>query len=191
MTNPTPPTEQQLAEIDARAAYLDEYATLTDGPLQADADQVWGKDVPALLAEIRRLRAQQSATRALALLEAANFLRDASLRDPWLSVQEIGTALRNMADTADPRVGSLARDGFGLDEIAEMLASPVAESAPAAEQPAEACAKCRRPFDPTDTSFVGRARHNETPYCRDCVSRCHDSSDAFHLCVICREGATA
>lgn len=60
--------------------------------------------------------------RALHLLEAANFLRDAHFRD-GLSVQEIGAALRHMADEADPMVGSLVRDGFGLDEIAAMLAT--------------------------------------------------------------------
>ena len=63
--------------------------------------------------------------RALHLLEAADFLRGAHFRD-GLSVREIGAALRHMADEADPMVGSLARDGFGLDEIAEMLATPVA-----------------------------------------------------------------
>jgi hypothetical protein len=63
--------------------------------------------------------------RALHLLEAADFLRDAHFRD-GLSVQEAITALRHMADEADPMVGSLARDGFGLDEIAAMPAAPVA-----------------------------------------------------------------
>ncbi|MET7688030.1 hypothetical protein ABZT06_08615 [Streptomyces sp. NPDC005483] len=57
MTDHTPPTNQQLDEIEARAAYLEEYATLTDGPLQADADQLWGNDVGVLLAEVRHLRA--------------------------------------------------------------------------------------------------------------------------------------
>lgn len=71
--------------------------------------------------------------RALHLLEAADFLRDAHFRD-GLSVQEIGTALRNTADEADPMVGSLARDGFGPDEIADMLAEPAAP--PSADQPA-------------------------------------------------------
>lgn len=60
--------------------------------------------------------------RALHLLEAAHFLRDAHFRD-GLSVQEIGAALRHMADEADPMVGSLARDGMGLDEIAAMPAT--------------------------------------------------------------------
>jgi hypothetical protein len=68
---------------------------------------------PANRAELR------DRDRALALLEAADFLRDAHFRD-GLSVQEIGTALRHTADAADPMVGSLARDGFGLDEIAAM-----------------------------------------------------------------------
>ncbi|WP_158697416.1 hypothetical protein [Streptomyces turgidiscabies] len=61
--------------------------------------------------------------RALHLLEAADFLRDAHFRD-GLTVQEIGTALRHMADEADPMVGSLAREGFGLDEIAAMPVVP-------------------------------------------------------------------
>lgn len=76
--------------------------------------------------------------RALALLEAANFLRDSH---DHLSVQEIGTALRHTADEADPMVGSLARDGFGLDEIAEMLAAPAvsAGQAPAADQTVPVC----------------------------------------------------
>ncbi|MFF1684633.1 hypothetical protein [Streptomyces sp. NPDC058254] len=63
--------------------------------------------------------------RALTLREAADHLRDAHFRD-GMSVQEIGTALRNTADDADPMVGSLARDGYGLDEIAAMLAEPAA-----------------------------------------------------------------
>ncbi|MFB7440211.1 hypothetical protein ACFC01_17940 [Streptomyces mirabilis] len=53
-----PLTGQQLDEIETRAASLHEYATLTDQPLQADADQLTGEDVPALLAEVRRLTAR-------------------------------------------------------------------------------------------------------------------------------------
>ena len=56
----------------------------------------------------------------------------------------------------------------------------------AEEPPAEACAKCRQPFDPTDTRFDGAARHRETPYCRSCVDRCHDTEIADHRCVICQ-----
>ena len=52
---------------------------------------------------------QTDRPRALHLLEAADFLRDAHFRD-GLSVQEAITALRHMADEADPMVGSLARE---------------------------------------------------------------------------------
>jgi len=56
---------------------------------------------------------------------------------------------------------------------------------PPSAQPAEACGKCRQPFDPADTSFDGRARYHLTPYCRGCVDRCHDNEIADHRCVIC------
>lgn len=49
-----------------------------------------------------------------------------------------------------------------------------------------ACGKCRSPFDPADTRFDGAARYASTPYCRRCVDRCHESTDAFHRCVICQ-----
>ncbi|GAA2107781.1 hypothetical protein [Streptomyces synnematoformans] len=62
-------------------------------------------------------------TRALTLIQAADWLRDAHARG--MSMQEIGSALRNTADEADPMVASLARDGLGLDEIATMLAAPM------------------------------------------------------------------
>src|SRR5690606_12119210 len=60
--------------------------------------------------------------RALGLLEAAEFMRDAHFRD-GLTVQEITTALAHTVDPADALVGSLARDGFGAVEIAEMLSA--------------------------------------------------------------------
>lgn len=50
----------------------------------------------------------------------------------------------------------------------------------------KACVKCRQTFDPADTAFDGRARSGETPFCRRCVDRCHESTDAFHACAICR-----
>jgi hypothetical protein len=51
-------TTQQLDEIASRAAGLYEYATDLDAAWQDEADQLAGKDVPALLAEIRRLQAE-------------------------------------------------------------------------------------------------------------------------------------
>ena len=58
----TPPTEQQLDEIETRAAHLHEYALLDDEPMQADADQLTGTDVPLLLAEVRRQREKHKAS---------------------------------------------------------------------------------------------------------------------------------
>jgi len=46
-----PPTEQQLDEIETRAAHLHEYVTLP-----TEADQLAGVDVPLLLADLRRAR---------------------------------------------------------------------------------------------------------------------------------------
>jgi uncharacterized protein with von Willebrand factor type A (vWA) domain len=51
-------TDEQLDEIAARAAGLYEYATGLDAAWQDEADQLAGKDVPALLAEIRRLQTE-------------------------------------------------------------------------------------------------------------------------------------
>ena len=48
----TPPTEQQLDEIETRAAHLHEYACQDDG----EGDTLAGTDVPLLLAEVHRLR---------------------------------------------------------------------------------------------------------------------------------------
>ena len=48
-----PLTDQQLDDIDTRAAHIHEYVKVTD-----EVDQLAGTDVPALLAEVRRLRAE-------------------------------------------------------------------------------------------------------------------------------------
>jgi hypothetical protein len=109
--------EEDWAQVQADAAYIAAMSPET------------GR---ALVAEVRRLRAPADRVRALAILEAADFLRDAHHRD-GLTVQEIGTALRHTADEADPMVGSLARDGFGLDEIADMLARPAVPAAVASD----------------------------------------------------------
>lgn len=77
--------------------------------------------------------------RAIALLEAANFLRTAHYQD-GMTVQEIGAALLNTADDADPMAASLYRDGHGPDEITAMLAAvePPADQADLPELAARA-----------------------------------------------------
>lgn len=72
----TPPASLNLDEIEGRAAALYEYATLDDEPLQADANQLTGEDVPALLAEVRRLRAQLATAEADTLGEVATELEE-------------------------------------------------------------------------------------------------------------------
>lgn len=47
------------------------------------------------------------------------------------------------------------------------------------------CGRCSRLFDPTDKSFNGAARYGNSPFCRGCVDRCHESTDAFHQCPVC------
>lgn len=66
------------------------------------------------------------------------------------------------------------------DEGARII-RPAVQTAPSAP----ACRKCRVPFDHTDFRFDGHAQKRDTPYCRRCVGRCHDTEIADHRCVIC------
>lgn len=69
---------------------------------------------------------QTDVTRAVILLAAADALDNSErLRgltdDHMHDVNAAANELRRMADEAAPMVGSFARDGFGADEIAELL----------------------------------------------------------------------
>jgi|GEM_PF-2490168 len=94
-----------------------------------------------------------------------------------------------------PRPGDQGRpwlvNAFATRELAERFAGRHPEYGPLtvvdAGEPERVCGKCGQPFDPSDTRFDGRAEERSMPgYCRGCVDRCHDSEDAFHVCVICR-----
>ncbi|MFE9920440.1 hypothetical protein ACFYQA_02300 [Streptomyces sp. NPDC005774] len=115
-----------------------------------------------------------------------------------LSTTERGT-LRFALDLAQERMLSRGDeftddDEAAVDSLRRMAVQKVAGHAtalettnayePVAEQ--AKCAKCQQPFDPTDTRFDGKAQQDGTPYCRRCVDRCHESTDAFHVCPICR-----
>src|SRR5438874_6405881 len=144
-----------LDDIAARAAGLYEYATGLDEAWQAEADQLAGTDVPALLAEVRRLRART--------LTAGEY------NAAWHAVE--GAAGEEGADPGTVLHAVLDRLGIAWQDAA----------VPAAGKPAtEVCGKCRRPFDPADTSFDGAARFYLTPYCRGCVDACHDNEIADH-----------
>ena len=81
--------------------------------------------------------------------------------------------------------GALAEDPANIGWDADYLRSKLtAEETDAAERERNQCRRCRRPFDPADTRFDGRARHRDTAYCRACVDNCHEGG-AEHVCVIC------
>lgn len=71
-------------------------------------------------------------------------------------------------------------EGIGAAIAQHLPAEPAATGQP------DACGKCRRPFNPADPRWDGSARHQDTPFCRSCVDACHESTDAFHQCAICR-----
>lgn len=88
-------------------------------------------------------------------------------------------------DDDQAAVDSLRR--MAVQEVvghATVLETTTAYEATAPEEPG-ACARCKKPFDPTDTRFDGRAQYKLTPYCRWCVDLCHDNESADHRCVIC------
>lgn len=185
----TPPlTEQQLAGMKARVAaafpgpwFVDSLeetggttsiGVATDGdsfiielsdidPADAEFIAFARTDVPALLEEVEGLR---SAARAAAVI------------------------LRSVADRVEMRQqanpAALRGNAAELDRIAGIAGGKASPTGPT--QTADACARCRRPFDPRDLSFDGHARERDTAFCRRCVDRCHESEDAGHACPVCR-----
>lgn len=202
MPDHTPLTDQQLNEIDARATAATPgpwepypgygpafYANTTHGSMRGVGDLEFGdgdaaeadekfvrhaqQDVTALLAYVRRLQEQrQYLIGQLAKRDAESGAGDQALRE--FLVAHPGE---------DEMAASMVRDGFGPDEVVDILRRPIS---PVVGEPlVEACGKFKRPFDPADPSFDGRAQYAATPYCRGCVDRCHDNNSADHRCVIC------
>ncbi|WP_435279290.1 hypothetical protein [Streptomyces sp. 1222.5] len=68
-----------LDAIATRAASLHEYAILVDRPMQAEADQLTGTDVPALIETVRRLRVENADLRGK-FTDAAASLADQVVR---------------------------------------------------------------------------------------------------------------
>jgi len=77
-------------------------------------------------------------------------------------------------------VAAAAHDRF--DELIEDLDDAAGDSVDDARP---ICLKCKIPFDPTDTSSEGSAMHGGGPFCRHCVTLCHDSEIADHRCMVC------
>jgi hypothetical protein len=184
---PDPLTDQQLDEIETRAAHLHEYGDPTD-TRTAGWEELARTDVPALIAEIRRLQAErQSAAPEFTEARTAfmHIGRTPSLEGlraelrieghPPVVGRYIGASMGRMLDVPGHE-HLLAIDPKFIFEYADE--QPTADAS-------EACGKCKQPFDPADTRFDGQARHYLTPYCRGCVDRCHDNESADHRCVIC------
>jgi len=87
-----------------------------------------------------------------------------------------------------PVAGPAGRWAYATADDALRTATRLAKEMASGDQIAAACGRCRRLFDPSDTRFDGHGRHRDTPWCRECVDRCHDSTDAFHKCPICTGG---
>ncbi|MGW1497540.1 hypothetical protein ACWCQW_02930 [Streptomyces mirabilis] len=181
---PDPLTGQQLDEIETRAAHLYEYGDPTD-TRTAGWEELAGTDVPALLAEVRSLRA--------AMEEIRHLHKDSPMGPCPVCIDADAIAaggdglvpypcptgrLAGAQDCDPPHVRAAA-------PTAAAVVSSAAETPGPAVAASEACGKCKQPFDPADTAFDGRARYHLTPYCRGCVDRCHDTEIADHRCVIC------
>ncbi|WP_262702011.1 MULTISPECIES: hypothetical protein [Streptomyces] len=103
-------------------------------------------------------------------------------------IQQTGDYIVSDTMTRDERLGVARRnlavnEGWQCDETGDFCPDHKPEEA---QEEAAGCEKCKKPFDPTDARFNGRAQYNFSPYCRRCVDHCHESTDAFHVCVICR-----
>ena len=101
MTRPL--TDQRLDEIAARAESVREYIDLPD-----DADGLAADDVPALIAEIRRLRAQNTAGQAglrdrirRAICEAEGFAWDTDMLEPDEYCEQADAVLAVLPAPAD------------------------------------------------------------------------------------------
>lgn len=129
-------------------------------------------------------------TRALlaAVLEALAIpapatIGDGEIHDRVLAdrVMHARIALENVLERGDD-------PGWSAEYLRARLAEhlPVGYRAAGAPRiPASTCQRCGKPFDPTDERFDGAAQHRDTPWCRACVDRCHESTDAFHACPVC------
>jgi hypothetical protein len=74
---PQPLDATRLDEIATRAAHLYEYV-----PMPVEADHLAGEDVPALLAEVERLKAALAAAREATLDEAADWFDQRAAAEP-------------------------------------------------------------------------------------------------------------
>ncbi len=127
-------TTQRLDEIETRAASLTEYALLADEPLQADADQLTGEDVPALIAEIRRLHEPT---------EPSRYLEDGSTHTVQ-ALTDAGEACVQQACTAARQEARLRQEQYTLRTEVENVLDEVGHMADDQRLTADAAGELRR-----------------------------------------------
>lgn len=166
--------EQTPLTVDAALVRLGQYRehaiTWSTASYNDDTERALYRIAEALAAEIERLRAEVAGRVSVETAEA---------------IWRAGVIAGGEADqAAGPAVPTPLR--WGLDDVELGDAGDADDEDDAPEAP-PACGKCRRPFDETDRRHDGHARAGDSPWCRRCVDRCHESTDFAHECVICRE----
>lgn len=66
----------------------------------------------------------------------------------------------------------------GLDKLLDYVTERL-------EEPTE-CGSCDHQFQFPPGNGYGVARYRKTPWCHDCVDRCHESEIADHRRAVCR-----
>lgn len=146
----------------------------------ADYSDEFDETDEASLEKLRRMAAQKAVGHAT-VLETTN----AYEAQPTQLTRRVLTP--NEHDRAWHAIeGAAGTPGADPGTVLNAVLHALRIEAPTAEAEQAKCAKCQQHFDPADTRFNGRAQQDGTPYCRGCVDRCHESTDAFHVCVICR-----
>lgn len=140
-TTHQPLTDQQLDDIEERAAAMFEHIDLGNEDAQSEAERLTGRDVPALIAEVRRLQQPRRTLTPTEYDAAWHAIDQAAIEngaDPDIVLPAVLAALGIATPDTEPShvraaryeaagnvmAASLARDGFGDDEITDILTRP-------------------------------------------------------------------
>lgn len=110
---------------------------------------------------------------------------------------EVGALVVAQSGSLDEQIAQMVAEGWTVERVERVAGKRVhIMNPPAIEEGTTGgtprCGRCGRPFNPSDPRWDGSAQYQDTPYCRSCIDRCHESTDFAHQCVICRsvdEGA--
>lgn len=135
-------------------------------------------------AAVRRLRtALDTAVRTAGLLSEAVDAMHNETSPMGVDLAGVPAQLDATADRGGPDDVQAAVQAVTV-KLAQLDDAPRTEASELSRDES-ACRKCRTPFDPADTRFIGAARHSLTPWCRRCVDQCHSSEIADQRCPVC------